>query len=100
MIREEDDFGGRGDRRQPARLCAWPAKTSAHPGTGLVVERIVIQALGRWVYVRCRHDRIVRHDIESVANYVHLRKLADSPEQLATEGLKFLKSVYLQSLAA
>jgi D-psicose/D-tagatose/L-ribulose 3-epimerase len=37
-------------------------------------------------------------DIESVAKLCCIwRKLADSPEQLATEGLKFLKGVYAQA---
>ena len=99
MIREEDDF-------TTAVLATEGCLGYVHacenqrgiPGTGLVPWAEFFKALRRVGYDDCITIESFDPDIESVAKLCCIwRKLADSPEQLATEGLKFLKGVYAQA---
>jgi D-psicose/D-tagatose/L-ribulose 3-epimerase len=73
--------------REPAR----------HSGNRLCALGCVFQALRQVRYDGCVTIESFDPDIESVAKLCCMwRKLADSPEQLATEGLKFLTGVYRQ----
>jgi len=96
MIREENDFTG-------AVLTAGANLGYVHacenqrgiPGTGLVPWRLFFEALQRVSYDGCITIESFDPRIESVAKLCCIwRQLADSPEQLATEGLAFLKGVY------
>ncbi|MGA2329611.1 MAG: sugar phosphate isomerase/epimerase family protein [Bryobacteraceae bacterium] len=98
MIREEDDFA-------KAVLQANGYLGYVHacenqrgiPGSGLVPWRQFFTALKQVGYDGCITIESFDPDIESVAKLCCIwRKLADSAEQLATEGLAFLKSVYQQ----
>jgi len=63
------------------------------PGTGLIPWQDFFRALLDTGYDGCITIESFDPDIESVAKLCCIwRKLADSPEQLATEGLKFLKT--------
>ncbi len=102
MIREEDDFVRAvetvGSLLGYVHACE---NQRGIPGTGLVPWLPFFKALRKVGYDGCVTIESFDPDIESVAKLCCIwRKLADSPEQLATEGLKFLKSVYQQSLAA
>lgn len=51
-------------------------------------------AAGRWASTRCITIESFDPDMENIAKLCCIwRKMADSPEQLATEGLRFLKQV-------
>jgi D-psicose/D-tagatose/L-ribulose 3-epimerase len=98
MIREENDFTG-------AVLEADGHLGYVHacenqrgiPGSGLVPWVPFFSALKRVGYDGCVTIESFDPDIESIAKLCCIwRKLADSPEQLATEGLRFLKAVYRQ----
>jgi D-psicose/D-tagatose/L-ribulose 3-epimerase len=99
MIREEDDFTA-------AVLATEGYLGYVHacenqrgiPGSGLVPWLEFFGALRQVGYDDCITIESFDPDIESVAKLCCIwRKLADSPEQLATEGLKFLKGVYAQA---
>ena len=98
MIREENDFAG-------AVLEVGPQLGYVHacenqrgiPGTGLVPWLLFFQALQQIGYDRCITIESFDPNMESIAKLCCIwRKLADSPEQLATEGVRFLKDVYQQ----
>jgi D-psicose/D-tagatose/L-ribulose 3-epimerase len=96
MIREEDNI-------TQAVLAAGPHLGYVHacesqrgiPGTGLMMWDEFMKALKTVGYDGCITIESFDPDIKSVAKMCCIwRKLADSPEQLATEGLKFLKAAY------
>jgi D-psicose/D-tagatose/L-ribulose 3-epimerase len=96
MIREEDDMVqavlDTGGHLGYVHACE---NQRGIPGTGLVPWTSVFQALRQVRYDGCVTIESFDPDIESVATLCCMwRKLADSPEQLATEGLKFLKGVH------
>ncbi|MEN9975301.1 MAG: hypothetical protein RLZZ282_1307 [Verrucomicrobiota bacterium] len=64
------------------------------PGTGMVPWLQVFEALKRIGYDGCITIESFDPDMENIAKLCCIwRKMADSPEQLATEGLRFLKQV-------
>jgi D-psicose/D-tagatose/L-ribulose 3-epimerase len=98
MIREEDDFTG-------AVLQAGRSLGYVHacenqrgiPGTGLVPWVPFFKALMQVGYDGCITIESFDPEMESIAKLCCIwRKLADSPEQLATEGLHFLKKIHQQ----
>jgi D-psicose/D-tagatose/L-ribulose 3-epimerase len=96
MIREEDDFTtpvlAAGSNLGYVHACE---NQRGIPGTGLVPWNAFFHALAQIGYDGCITIESFDPDIESVAKLCCIwRKLADSPEQLATEGLKFLKGVW------
>lgn len=65
------------------------------PGTGMVPWAEFFKALKDTGYDRCITIESFDPDMESIAKLCCIwRKLADSPEQLASEGLKYLKGVW------
>jgi D-psicose/D-tagatose/L-ribulose 3-epimerase len=71
------------------------------PGTGLVPWYDFFQALHDVGYDDCITIESFDPDMESIAKLICIwRKLADSPEQLATEGLSFLKEVHREIYGA
>jgi D-psicose/D-tagatose/L-ribulose 3-epimerase len=67
------------------------------PGSGLMPWVPFFRALKRAGYDGCITIESFDPSMESIAKLCCIwRKLADSPEQLATEGLRFLKDVYRQ----
>jgi D-psicose/D-tagatose/L-ribulose 3-epimerase len=95
MIREEDDIEkavlATGKRIGYIHACE---NQRGIPGTGLIPWHAFFKALHKTGYDGCVTIESFTTDIESVAKLCCIwRKLADSPEQLATEGLKFLKAV-------
>lgn len=98
MIREEDDFG-RAVRQTNGHLGYVHACENQRgiPGSGLVPWVQFFTALKQVGYDGCITIESFDPEIESVAKLCCIwRKLADSGEQLATEGLHFLKSVFRQ----
>src|SRR5574340_556407 len=102
MIREEDDI-------PEAVLETGPMIGYVHacenqrgiPGTGLFPWREFFQALRQANYDGCITIESFDPNMPSIAKLCCIwRKLADTPEQLATEGLKFLKSVHRQACLA
>jgi D-psicose/D-tagatose/L-ribulose 3-epimerase len=98
MIREEDSFRGAvmqaGSHLGYVHACE---NQRGIPGTGLVPWIEFFEALRDVNYDGCVTIESFDPEIESVAKLCCIwRKLADSPEQLATEGLAHLKSVYRQ----
>jgi D-psicose/D-tagatose/L-ribulose 3-epimerase len=96
MIREEDDFG-QAVRTAGSRLGYVHACENQRgiPGSGLVPWAVFMQALKQVGFDGCITIESFDPDIKSVAKLCCIwRKLADSPEQLATEGLRFLKRAY------
>jgi D-psicose/D-tagatose/L-ribulose 3-epimerase len=101
MIREENDF------------TAAVLETDGHlgyvhacenqrgiPGSGLVPWTAFFRALKKVGYDGCITIESFDPDFESIAKLCCIwRKLADSPEQLATEGLRFLKGVYREAFS-
>ncbi|MCC6859225.1 MAG: sugar phosphate isomerase/epimerase [Bryobacterales bacterium] len=68
------------------------------PGSGMVPWLEMFKALRKAGYDGCVTIESFDPDIEGVAKLCCIwRKLADSPEQLAVEGLRFLKKVYQQA---
>lgn len=96
MIREEADFTAAvleaGDDLAYVHACE---NQRGIPGTGLVPWASFFCALKSVGYDGCITIESFDPEIESVAKLCCIwRKLADSPEQLATEGLRYLKGVY------
>jgi D-psicose/D-tagatose/L-ribulose 3-epimerase len=98
MIREEDSFGGAvkqaGSHLGYVHACE---NQRGIPGRGLVPWVEFFEALHEVNYDGCITIESFDPEIESVAKLCCIwRKLADSPEQLASEGLAHLKSVHRQ----
>ena len=102
MIREEDDM-------IRAVLETGPHVGYIHacenqrgiPGRGLVPWRAFFSALGQIGYDGCVTIESFDPDMPKIAKLCCIwRKLADSPEQLATEGLAYLRSIHAEELAA
>jgi D-psicose/D-tagatose/L-ribulose 3-epimerase len=71
------------------------------PGRGLMPWTEFFQALRKANYDGCITIESFDPDMEKIAKLCCIwRKLADSPEQLATEGLHFLKRKYQEAYAA
>ena len=96
MIREEDDFASA--VRETGGLLGYVHACESQrgiPGTGLVPWRTFFQALREVGYDDCITIESFDPDMERIAKLTAIwRKLADSPEILATEGLAFLKATY------
>ncbi len=95
MIREEDDFPA-AVRTAGAKLGYIHACENQRgiPGTGLVPWPAFFAALREVHYDGCITIESFTPEIEAVARLCCIwRKLADSPEQLATEGLRYLKGL-------
>ncbi len=98
MIREEDDFTGA--VRAAGKDLGYVHACESHrgiPGRGLVPWAPFFKALREVSYDGCVTIESFDPDMERIAKLCCMwRKFADSPEQLASEGLKFLKSVHAQ----
>ncbi|MCC7155012.1 MAG: sugar phosphate isomerase/epimerase [Bryobacterales bacterium] len=71
------------------------------PGRGMVPWRAFFGALGQVGYDGCVTIESFDPDMPKIAKLCCIwRKLADSPEQLASEGLAFLKRIQAEALAA
>ncbi len=95
MIREEDSIGAAvratGDKIGYVHACE---NQRGIPGHGLMPWVEFFEGLHECNYDGCITIESFDPDIESVAKLCCIwRKLADTPEQLASEGLAFLKSV-------
>ncbi len=102
MIREEDSFAGAvrtaGSRVGYVHACE---NQRGIPGSGLVPWREFFDALGEVGYDGCITIESFDPNTEGAAKLCCIwRKMAESGEQLATEGLRFLKGVYERSRAA
>jgi D-psicose/D-tagatose/L-ribulose 3-epimerase len=98
MIREEDDFA-KAVHTAGANLGYVHACENQRgiPGSGMVPWASFFRALHEVGYDGCVTIESFDPDIESVAKLCCIwRKLADSPEQLASEGLKLLQKMYRQ----
>jgi D-psicose/D-tagatose/L-ribulose 3-epimerase len=98
MIREEEDFTGavRATGKNLGYVHACENQRGI-PGRGLVPWVPFFEALREVGYDGCVTIESFDPDMEKVAKLCCIwRKLADSPEQLASEGLKFLRSVHAQ----
>jgi D-psicose/D-tagatose/L-ribulose 3-epimerase len=96
MVREEDNIGQavRDTRGYLGYVHACESQRGI-PGTGLIPWAEFFGALKEVGYDYCITIESFDPDMERIAKLVAIwRKLADSPEQLATEGLKFLKGQY------
>lgn len=96
MIREEDNFAGAvlqtGAHLGYVHACE---NQRGIPGTGMVPWTDFFQALKQVNYDGCITIESFDPNMEKIAKLCCIwRKLADSPEQLATEGLRFLKKTY------
>jgi len=96
MIREENDFARAiietGEDLGYVHACE---NQRGIPGSGLVPWAAFFKALKQVHYDGCITIESFDPDMEKIAKLCCIwRKLADSPEQLATEGLRFLKGVY------
>lgn len=96
MIREENDMLGAireaGDDLGYVHACENQRGT---PGTGLVPWPDVFRALNEVGYDGCVTIESFDPNMERIAKLCCIwRKLADSPEQLAKDGLKYLRQVY------
>jgi D-psicose/D-tagatose/L-ribulose 3-epimerase len=99
MIREEDDIvkAVLGAKGYVGYVHAGENQRGV-PGSGLVPWEGFFDALRDIGYDGCVTIESFDPGIESVAKLCCMwRKMADSPEQLATEGLAFLESVYARS---
>lgn len=102
MIREEDNFAEAvevcGKRLGYVHACE---SQRGIPGTGLVPWEEFFAALKSVGYDGWITIESFTTDLENIAKLCCLwRKMADSPEQLASEGLAFLKSVNSRLVAA
>jgi D-psicose/D-tagatose/L-ribulose 3-epimerase len=96
MIREEDNITeavrSAGGRLGYIHACE---NQRGVPGTGLMPWTEFFRALREVGYDGCITIESFDPDMEKIAKLCCIwRKLADSPEQLATEGLRFLKHVH------
>lgn len=96
MIREEDDISqavlNTGDLVGYVHACE---NQRGIPGTGQIPWTDFFKALKRVQYNGCITVESFDPNMENIARLCCIwRKLADSPEQLASEGLKFLKDTY------
>ncbi len=99
MIREEDNFAG-AVRAVDGHLGYIHACENQRgiPGSGLVPWREFFGALRQIGYDDCVTIESFDPNTEGAAKLCCIwRKMADSGEQLATEGLRFLKSVYKET---
>jgi D-psicose/D-tagatose/L-ribulose 3-epimerase len=95
MIREEDDIVG-AIRKTGKQLGYFHACENQRgiPGTGLVPWRDVFRTFREIGYDGCVTVESFDPNMPRIAKLCCIwRKLADSPEQLATEGLKYLRQV-------
>ena len=96
MIREEGNLAGAID--ECGASLGYVHACENHrgiPGTGLMPWREIFEALRRVRYDGCVTIESFDPNMPKIASLCCIwRKLADSPEQLATEGLAHLKSVY------
>ena len=102
MIREENDFAGcvleTGGHLGYVHACE---NQRGIPGTGLIPWGAFFRALQQVGYEGCVTIESFDPNMESIAKLCCIwRKLADSPEQLATEGLKFITGVYRREMAS
>lgn len=102
MIREEDNFAEAveicGKRLGYVHACE---SQRGIPGTGLVPWKEFFAALHSVGYDGWITIESFTTDLENIAKLCCLwRKMAESPEQLASEGLAFLKSVNSRSASA
>jgi D-psicose/D-tagatose/L-ribulose 3-epimerase len=96
MIREEDDMARAiletGKHIGYVHACE---NQRGIPGSGMVPWADLFRAFKKVGYDGCMTIESFDPNIESVVKLCCIwRRLADSPEQLASEGLKFLKGVY------
>jgi D-psicose/D-tagatose/L-ribulose 3-epimerase len=96
MIREEADFTGAVLETNGSLGYVHACENQRGiPGTGLVPWFPFFKALLQIGYDGCITIESFDPEMESIAKLCCIwRKLADSPEQLATEGLRFLKRVH------
>ncbi len=99
MIREEDDMvqavHDAGSLLGYVHACE---NQRGIPGSGMVPWKSFFQALQAVGYDYCITIESFDPDMERIAKQTAIwRKLADSPEQLATEGLAFLQEVYRET---
>ena len=102
MIREENNFTqpvlDTGARLGYVHACE---NQRGIPGTGMVPWTDFFRALRQVGYDGCITIESFDPNMEAIAKLCCIwRKLADSPEQLATEGLRFLKDVYSRTFAS
>ena len=99
MIREENDFTEAVLETQGYLGYVHACENQRGiPGSGLVPWTRFFKALKQVGYDDCITIESFDPDIESVAKLCCIwRKLADSPEQLASQGLSFLKEVYSEA---
>jgi D-psicose/D-tagatose/L-ribulose 3-epimerase len=102
MIREEESIGDAVRSTGPLVGYVHACENQRGiPGTGLVPWLEFFSALKDVGYDYCITIESFDPDMEKVARQCAIwRKLADSPEQLATEGLAFLKEVYQKTYGA
>jgi D-psicose/D-tagatose/L-ribulose 3-epimerase len=98
MVREENDIRqailDAGDKLGYFHACE---NQRGIPGTGLVPWKCVFESFKQVGYDGCVTIESFDPDMASIAKLCCIwRKHADSPEQLATEGLKYLKDVYAE----
>jgi D-psicose/D-tagatose/L-ribulose 3-epimerase len=96
MIREENDFAGAvrdaGKHLGYVHACE---NQRGVPGRGLMPWREFFTALRDVDYNGCVTIESFDPEMERIAKLTAIwRKLAESPEQLATEGLQFLQNVH------
>jgi len=96
MIREEDNIAGAvrtaGDRLGYVHACE---NQRGIPGTGLVPWHEFFKALDEVGYDGCVTVESFDPHMETIAKLCCIwRQFADSPEELASEGLRFVKEVY------
>ena len=102
MVREEDDIPGAvrdaGDKLGYVHACE---NQRGIPGSGLIPWKAFFAALKEVDYNYCITIESFDPEMEKIAKLTAIwRKLADSPEQLASEGLEFLKGVYREVYGA
>ena len=99
MIREENSFSQAvevcGEHLGYVHACE---NQRGIPGTGLVPWQEFFQSLNKIGYDGCITIESFDPDMENIVKLVCIwRDLADSTEQLATEGLSFLKNMYKEA---